>query len=108
MTTLQLAQGIDAGYSWPIVTAEGDAADLPGYSVKCQVRRGESPPSTLLADLTASIPDSNVVVSWTAEESLAWTWDAGFSDVLLISPEERPVQFIWAGKVTVNKAVTHV
>lgn len=35
--------GIDSGYAWPITDADGQPADLTGWTVLAQVREKESP-----------------------------------------------------------------
>lgn len=107
MATLTLQQGIDSGYSWPIVDDAGDPATLTGYSAKCQVRKQDRPTADLLAELTATIDGSNVVVTWTAEESLLWTWDQGQYDVILINGSDRPMQVVAQGTAVVDRVVTN-
>lgn len=106
MVNLVLQQGITTGYAWPIVDAAGQPADLTGWTAACQVREREAPTATLLATLTATIEASTVIVRWTAEESLAWTWRLGWSDVLLIDPDGTPRVVVWQGSALVDKVVT--
>jgi len=106
-SSLTLTQGIDSGYAWPMVDGDGGAATLTGYSVLAQVRATESPTGTKLADLTAAIDGSSVTVTWTAEESLAWTWTYGWADVVLIDADSRPVQIVWQGTVGIDLVVSH-
>ena len=105
--TLTLAQGIDSGYAWPIVGADNQPADLTGWAAACQIRQHEAPTSPLLTTLAAAVVGSAVVVSWTAEQSLAWEWNFGAMDVLLTNPDGRPVQIVWQGQVHVDQVVTH-
>ena len=109
MITLTLRQGVDAGYFWPIVDAAGQPFDLTGWSVIAQVRTAEGPTATLLHEFTTGVLSDppRVTVSWTAEESLAWAWKSGFFDVVLVSPEGRPVQVVSQGAVTVDRVVSH-
>jgi len=106
-SVLILRQGVDGGFVWPIADAAGAPADLTGCTARCQVRVREDPAATLLAELTASVVGSTVVVQWTAEESLLWDWTSGYSDVLLIAPDGTPRQYIWQGILRLDKAVTH-
>jgi len=106
-STLTLRQGVASGLVWPITDAAGAPADLTGYTARCQVRVREDPDAELLAELTASVVGSTVVVQWTAEESLLWDWTSGYSDVLLIAPDGTPRQYIWQGILRLDKAVTH-
>jgi len=106
MADLIAQQGIATGYSWPIVDADGQPADLTGWTAACQVRQQESPTSTLLAALAATLDGSSVVVSWTAAESLTWTWTDGWSDVLLIDPDGVPRLVVWQGRMVVDRVVT--
>ena len=99
-----LEQGVDSGYYFPIELPEG--VTLDGYSAKCQVRAKESPTSALLHEMQTAIFEDGVAITWTTEESLAWTWLQGYCDVILIDPLDRPRQFLWKGKVKVDKAVT--
>ena len=106
MADLILQQGIDAGYAWPIL--DGDQpADLTGWTVLAQVRTREEPSAPLLWEFTTSITPGQVAITWTAEESLTWAWAAGFADVVLVTPEGRPVQVVWAGAVRVDRVVSH-
>lgn len=110
MITLTLTQGIDSGYAWPITDADGQPADLTGWTAIAQVRERESPTSPLLHEFTAAVDvaASRVTVSWTAEESLAWTaWSVGFFDVVLVDPDGRPVQVLAQGDVKVDRVVSH-
>lgn len=104
---LALPQGIDSGYAWPIIDAEGAPAALIGYTAICQVRRSKAPDGELLAEMTAAVVGSAAAVSWTAEESLAWTWARGWADVVLIDGGGRPVQVVWQGQVLVDAVVSH-
>lgn len=105
-STLSLRQGVDTGYVWSLVDANGDPADLDGYTAKCQVRQYEAPDATLLTELDAFIDDDKVGIRWTAADSLDWDWARGYSDVLLIDPDGIERQYVWQGMVTVDKAVT--
>lgn len=107
MADLTIQQGITTGYSWPIVDADGQPADITGWTAQCQVRQFEAHTSSLLASLTATVEESTVVVRWTAEESLAWDWDKGWSDVLLIDPDGEPRLIVWQGRLVLDKVVTH-
>lgn len=107
VSTLTLRQGVASGLVWPITDAAGAPADLTGYTARCHVRVREDPDARLLAELTASVVGSTVVVQWTAEESLLWDWPSGYSDVLLIDDTGTPRQYIWSGIARVDKAVTH-
>lgn len=107
-TELILQQGVASGYAWPIVDAAGQPADLTGWSAASQVRDQERPTGTLLHEFTAAIVDSTVTITWTAAESLAWTFSFGFWDVLLIDPEGVPRQIVAQGTVSVDRAVTSV
>ena len=84
---LILRQGVASGFVWPITDAAGAPADLTGYTARCQVRVREDPDAMLLAELTASVVGSTVVVQWTADESLLWDWPSGYSDVLLVDAD---------------------
>lgn len=109
MITLTLQQGIDSGYAWPITDADGQPADLTGWTVLAQVREKESPSSALLHEFTTAVDvaASRVTLIWTAEESLAWTWWQGHFDVILVDPDARPVQVLVQGTAVVDRAVSH-
>lgn len=109
MITLTLTQGIDSGYAWPITDTDGQPADLTGWTVLAQVREKESPTSPLLHEFTAAVDvaASRVTVSWTAEESLAWTWWTGCFDVILVDAGGRPVQILVQGQALVDRVVSH-
>ena len=110
MVKLVLRQGIDAGYFWPIVDAAGAPFDLTGWSVIAQVRTAEAPDAPLLHAFTTGVladPAPAVTISWTAEESLAWAWRSGYFDVILVSPEGRPVRVVSQGIALVDKVVSH-
>lgn len=103
---LTLRQGVDTGYVWSMVDANGDPANLEGYSAACEVRQYQAPDATLLTTLDAFIDGSNVGIRWTAADSLEWDWASGYSDVLLIDADGVRRQFVWQGQVKVDKAVT--
>lgn len=106
MDGLILSQGIDAGYAWPIL--DGDQpADLTGWTVLAQVRTRAEPAAPLLWEFTTAVSAGQVAITWTAEESLAWTWTCGFGDVVLVNPSGRPVQIVWAGSLLVDRVVSH-
>ena len=109
VVNLVLQQGIDSGYAWPITDADGQPADLTGWTAIAQVRERESPTSPLLHEFTAAVDvaASRVTVSWTAEESLAWTWWQGSFDVILVDDAGRPVQVLAQGTAVVDRAVSH-
>jgi len=106
ISTIRLPQGIDSGVAWPIVDASGDPAVLTGYTAKCQVRKKALPLGDKLADITAQVSAGHTSITWTAEESLAWTWTEGFADVILVNPEGRPIQVVWQGRLVVDPVVT--
>ena len=106
-SVLVLTQGVDSGYAWPIVDGSGTPAELAGHTAICQVRRQEIPDGDLLAELTASVVGSAVAVTWNAEESMAWSWTDGWSDVVLIDAAGRPIRVVWQGRVLVDKVVSH-
>lgn len=103
-----LQQGVASGYAWPIVDATGQPADLTGWSAASQVRDQERHTGTLLHEFTAEVVDSTVTITWTAAESLAWTFSFGHFDVLLIDPDGVPRQIVAQGTVSVDRAVTSV
>lgn len=109
MITLTLRQGVDAGYFWPIVDAAGAPLDLTGWSAIAQVREAEAPTAPLLHEFTTGVlaDPPRVTISWTAEESLAWAWRSGYFDVVLVSPDGRPVQVVAQGVALVDRVVSH-
>lgn len=109
MVTLKLTQGVDAGYFWPIVDAAGQPFDLTGWSVIAQVRAAKAPDAPLLHTFTTGVlaGPPRVTLSWTAEESLAWAWGSGYFDVILVSPEGRPVRVVSQGVALIDKVVSH-
>lgn len=101
-------QGITVGYRYPLVDAEGLTADVTGWSAKCQIRVAEDHLSTLLFEPTCYIDDeSGVVIEYTAEESLSWTWNKGYFDVVLVDPDGVPRQVLDSGTVKVDRIVTN-
>jgi len=106
MSSIKLPQGIDSGYTWPIVDSVGAPAVLTGFTAAAKVRSEESHTSALLFEFTANVVGSNVVIQWTAEQSLAWEWASGYCDVILINNLARPIQVVWQGQVKVDKVVT--
>ena len=103
---LALQQGVSAGYSWPIVDANEKPVDLQGWTARCQVRQIERNGDILLAELSASVVASNVVVQWAAVESMNWLWRTGFCDVLLIDPDNTPRLVVWSGGVKVIPVIS--
>ena len=61
-SVLTLRQGVDGGFVWPIADAAGAPAVLAGCTARCQVRVREDPDAMLLAELSASVVGSTVVV----------------------------------------------
>lgn len=103
---LVLRQGVPSGWVLPILDSNGDPADLSGYTAKCQVRSREVFSAPLLAELTATVVGSTVVVQWTAEQSLLWDWTSGYSDILLLDSQGVARQYLWQGMVRMDRAVT--
>lgn len=108
---LLFSQGVSGAYLWPILNSDGIVpATIPtGYSVKSQIRVSEDSSSTLLAELSGSIVNSNsVMVSWTDAESRVWKWNNGYMDVILRDASGAGVKVVWRGKTTLSKAVSSV
>lgn len=109
---LILQQGINGGFRYPLVDSNGlppAQGSLAGWSTKCQIRLEQNVLSPLLFAFDSFIDDeSGVVIQYTAAQSLAWTFDQGFYDIVLIDAEGIPRQIIDQGRIKVDKIVTEV
>lgn len=104
-------QGIDFAAHIPIVDADGDPADLTGYTAACQVRKLRDHTSELLGEMVAYCAGGDIVITQTAEISRGWTWKSGYFDVILIDPSGRPVEVIadeGPGQITLRPVITVV
>ena len=69
--------------------------DPTGWQAHSQVRARARRTAPLLATLAATVElvDGKVcaVLRWSAEASLSWGWEKGYLDIVLTSPDGRPV-----------------
>lgn len=122
MTAVQLDLKIEQGTDWPGVAftmTDADGAPYPvsGCTAKAQIRK--YPGDTTVLFTWSSSPgageglitlvDDQVILSVTAAQSSAWSFDKGRYDVELTNPAAPPgrqVTRVAAGTVYVDKEVT--
>lgn len=99
-------QGADRGELWP-VEVDGSPANLTGYTVVSEVRDLPNGRGNLLHSFTASIVETDsIAIQTTAEESMLWDWTFGFYDVILYTPDNRPMPAIVRGTIVVIPRVS--
>ena len=109
MADLEIVQGTDSGYAWPILTSDGEPFNLTGYTVRAQIRslNGVQLHEFTTAKGNAIIAGSQVILTWTSAETALWKWSSGggIYDVEIVSPSGA-VRRVDRGWVTLKKEVT--
>ncbi len=91
--------------------ADGEPVDLTGYSARMQIRRSKSSSDVLFELTTANGriaidgAAGKVTLTFTAEESAAFTWRRGVYD-LELEAGDGVVRRLLEGAVEVNREVT--
>lgn len=86
---LDIYEGDDRAFSFPVLDSDGNAFPLDGYTAKAQVRTAPRPAGSLLHEWSAT--NSNVTVadgqvSLQVTDSETWTFTTGVYDLQLTDP----------------------
>lgn len=105
---LEIQQGVDNDIAWDIVDAEGEPADLSGYSAEMQVRKRMDPESALLYEFEMQIEGSSVVLHIDAEDTYTLGFSVGKSSLILVDEDDVATDVIWSGTVRLRKVATRI
>lgn len=93
--TLHHALYVDQGrrfrQRFPVLSpTTGLAVDVSTWTVACQVREGREASTALLAELTPVAANGYVELAIPAATSAAWSWRAGYYELVLTEPGQDP------------------
>jgi hypothetical protein len=108
MSDFIIQQGTDGSYSWPLLNEDGTDFNPAGWSAKMSVkgRHGALLHTFDLDSENLSLVDGEVVISWSAADTLEWDWAGGSYDLLLYSASQH--HRVSAGYVQISKTVTTI
>lgn len=107
-SNLEIQQGIDSEIFWDITNEDGTPADLAGFSAQMEVRRSMDPTSELYYTFHPTCEGSSVILRIDSEETYLFTWVRGKSTLVILDPDDQPIDIVWSGQVVLKKIATRV